>query len=92
MSKDPNDSAIEDRTNAEALHPNPIAWLLLGLLAIYRIAVSPLFGQSCRFEPSCSRYASQAIRRHGVIRGAILAVRRIGRCHPFHNGGYDPVP
>jgi hypothetical protein len=56
------------------------------------VTLSPLIGGFCRYEPSCSRYASQAIFRHGARRGALLAARRLLRCHPFHPGGFDPVP
>ena len=66
--------------------------LLLVLLRAYRLVVSPLLGPACRFEPSCSVYAMEAIRRHGALRGTWLAARRIGKCHPFHAGGVDPVP
>ena len=59
---------------------------------IYRVLVSPLLGPSCRFAPSCSRYAEEAIRSHGLARGAWLALRRVLRCHPRSPGGYDPVP
>jgi len=68
------------------------ARLLLWLLAGYRRWLSPALGNACRFEPSCSRYAAGAIRRHGALRGSLLALRRIARCHPFHSGGFDPVP
>lgn len=57
----------------------------------YRLFISPLKPPTCRFVPTCSEYALQAIEKHGVIRGCFLAVRRILRCHPFHPGGYDPV-
>jgi hypothetical protein len=64
----------------------------LALLHIYRVAISPALGQTCRYEPTCSVYAQQAIQRFGVLRGSLLAVRRILRCHPFARGGLDPVP
>ena len=65
---------------------------LLLLIKGYRNFISPLFPPSCRFQPTCSQYALEAIASHGSIRGSWLAVRRILRCHPFHPGGYDPVP
>lgn len=66
--------------------------LLIGLINLYRWFVSPLLGQNCRFYPTCSCYAQEAIDTHGPLRGTWLAVRRIGRCHPWNPGGYDPVP
>jgi putative membrane protein insertion efficiency factor len=66
--------------------------LLVFLVRIYRLAISPLLGRSCRFHPSCSEYAIEAIERHGSCKGSWLAVRRISRCHPWNAGGYDPVP
>lgn len=63
----------------------------LGAIRLYQRTVSRLLPPSCRFYPSCSEYAHQAIDRHGVRRGGWLAVRRLARCHPFHPGGYDPV-
>lgn len=69
-----------------------LAWLLLAGIAAYRGVISPLLGPRCRFAPSCSAYAAEAIRRLGPWRGSYLALRRILRCHPFHPGGYDPVP
>lgn len=66
--------------------------LLIGLLRAYQYAVSPLLGRSCRFFPTCSDYGIEAIGRYGAIKGSYLAVRRVLRCHPWHPGGYDPVP
>ena len=66
--------------------------LLLGAIQAYRMLLSPLLGPCCRYEPSCSAYASEAVTRHGPWRGAWLALRRILRCHPLRPGGYDPVP
>ena len=68
------------------------ARLLLLLLNGYRRFISPLLGPRCRFYPSCSAYALEAVQRHGALRGSWLAARRLGRCHPFHAGGLDPVP
>lgn len=66
--------------------------LLIWLIRGYRMFISPLYPPTCRFHPTCSQYAIQAIERFGPLRGSFLAVRRILRCHPFHPGGYDPVP
>jgi len=66
--------------------------VLVWLIKIYQYAISPFLGARCRFEPSCSAYAVEAIERHGVFRGIKLAVRRVLRCHPWNPGGYDPVP
>lgn len=65
---------------------------LIGLVTVYRWTLSPVLGPACRFEPSCSRYASEALERHGALRGSWLATRRLCRCHPFGGSGYDPVP
>ncbi len=67
-------------------------WLLIGLVRLYRYTLSWLIGGQCRFHPTCSRYAEEALRVHGAARGTLLAVRRIGRCHPWNPGGVDPVP
>ncbi|MES2743084.1 MAG: membrane protein insertion efficiency factor YidD [Pseudomonadota bacterium] len=66
--------------------------VLLALVRAYQLLVSPLLGQNCRFYPSCSHYAMEAIGVHGAARGSLLAVKRLGRCHPWHEGGFDPVP
>lgn len=65
---------------------------LLALLRFYKREISPMLPNSCRFVPTCSEYAMQAVEKYGVLKGGYLAVRRILRCHPFHPGGYDPVP
>ena len=70
-------------------------WLVglsTALLHLYRVVPGPLFAGACRFRPSCSHYAEEAMRRHGSFRGAWLTLRRLCRCHPFHPGGIDPVP
>ena len=66
--------------------------LLIALIWLYRYTLSPVLGASCRFYPSCSEYAEQAILRHGALRGAWLAGKRLLRCNPWHCGGHDPVP
>ncbi|MEP7180793.1 MAG: membrane protein insertion efficiency factor YidD [Betaproteobacteria bacterium] len=66
--------------------------VLLALIRAYQYLLRPLLGANCRFYPSCSEYAREAIGKHGALRGTWLAVRRISRCHPYHPGGYDPVP
>ena len=71
---------------------DPVRWVLIGLLRAYRLAISPLYGQVCRYHPSCSAYALGAVTTHGSLRGSWLTVRRLMRCHPWAAGGYDPVP
>lgn len=66
--------------------------MLIGALRAYQYLFRPLLGANCRFYPACSDYALEAVTRHGALRGTWLAVRRVGRCHPWHAGGYDPVP
>lgn len=71
---------------------NPAQTLLLLLLRAYQLAISPFLGRNCRFYPTCSAYAAEAIRVHGAARGSYLAARRLCKCHPWHPGGFDPVP
>ena len=72
--------------------PGLVARVLLRLLQVYRAGISPLLGPRCRFAPSCSAYAVEAVTLHGAGRGSVLAARRLLRCHPLHPGGHDPVP
>jgi len=71
-----------------AVLAKPLIWLVRG----YQLAISPFLPPSCRFHPSCSNYALEALQRHGALKGSWLAILRIGRCHPWHPGGHDPVP
>lgn len=71
---------------------NPGRSLLRGAIRAYQLLVSPWLGDCCRFHPSCSRYAMEAIEVHGALKGSWLAAGRVCRCHPFHAGGFDPVP
>jgi putative membrane protein insertion efficiency factor len=71
---------------------DPLRWALIGFLRAYRLLISPLYGQVCRYHPSCSAYALEAVTERGSLVGAWLAVRRLARCHPWAAGGYDPVP
>lgn len=66
--------------------------ILLFLLRVYKLGISPFLGQNCRFFPSCSDYAAEAVREYGAAKGSILAAKRLGKCHPWHPGGFDPVP
>lgn len=66
--------------------------IVLGLIRLYQLTISRVMPSSCRFTPSCSQYGYEVIEKYGLLRGGWLALRRIARCHPFHPGGYDPVP
>lgn len=66
--------------------------ILLAMVKFYRVAISPYRPSCCRFYPTCSQYALEAIEKHGALKGGYLSLRRILRCNPFHKGGYDPVP
>ena len=74
------------------LKTRPVRHIAAFIVTLYQRLVSPLFPPSCRFVPTCSQYAKEAILKHGLARGSYLAARRILRCHPFNPGGYDPVP
>ncbi|HJF31688.1 MAG TPA: membrane protein insertion efficiency factor YidD [Sporosarcina psychrophila] len=66
--------------------------ILIGIIKLYQKIISPLTPPSCRFYPTCSHYGIEAVEKHGALKGSWLAVRRISKCHPFHEGGFDPVP
>ena len=69
-----------------------VARLLIFLIRVYQVTLSPLIGPVCRFQPSCSRYMAECLRLHGALRGTLLGVKRLAKCHPFHPGGHDPPP
>lgn len=70
----------------------PPSYILALPIKFYRAVFSPLVGKSCRYQPTCSAYALEALEKHGAVKGTLLALRRIGRCHPLGSDGYDPVP
>jgi len=92
MPKRPPNSNARSGSHPGPEPTRPAAAVLLALIRGYQLLVRPLCPPSCRFAPSCSDYAREAVRRHGAARGAALALRRVGRCHPWHPGGWDPVP
>lgn len=65
---------------------------LIALIKLYQITLSPFFGQQCRFAPTCSHYAIESIQLHGAFKGVLLTIKRLSHCHPWHEGGHDPVP
>jgi len=67
-------------------------YILMGIIKVYKLLISPFFPNSCRFYPTCSEYSYDAIKKFGSIKGGWLGIKRISKCHPFHPGGYDPVP
>jgi uncharacterized protein len=73
-------------------HINIFSYPLLGLILIYRYTLSPLIGGQCRYYPTCSHYAEDAIVEYGPVRGTWMGLKRLFRCHPWHEGGFDPVP
>jgi len=78
--------------NARGVVAHAVQRLLLGFIRLYQLTLSPWLGRQCRYEPTCSVYAAEALERHGVRRGSWLAAKRLGRCHPWGSSGYDPVP
>ena len=91
------DQAREHTSDAACSPPatfrqSPVVWLLVRLIWLYRLTLSPWIGRSCRFFPTCSRYAEEALLTHGAWRGSVLAAKRLSKCHPFHEGGIDEVP
>ena len=83
---------IQDRSLLSAHPREALIWILKLPVHVYRLGISPLIGPRCRYQPTCSAYALEALDRHGPIKGLWLAVCRIVRCHPFGGSGYDPVP
>jgi putative membrane protein insertion efficiency factor len=69
-----------------------LTMMLVGLIRVYKTVISPVLPPSCRYYPTCSTYAMEAIQKHGPFRGVWMGLKRIARCHPWHEGGYDPVP
>ena len=82
----------EQRQGIRSVLSKVVQQLALGLIRLYQLLMSPWVGRQCRFYPTCSHYASQAIDTHGVLRGCFLAAKRLSKCHPFHPGGVDLVP
>lgn len=84
--------AVTDQTRVNHWLTASLVWPVLLVIVLYRGAVRPFLSGTCQFHPTCSEYAAEALMRHGLLRGGWLALRRLGKCHPFHCGGIDPVP
>ena len=82
----------DDRVTTPPRTPNPAQRTGVAVIRSYQKVISPLLGGNCRYYPSCSQYTVEAIELHGLAKGSWMGVRRIGRCHPFRDGGFDPVP
>jgi hypothetical protein len=67
-------------------------YLLIGPIYLYRLFISPMLGNCCRFYPTCSEYSIEALKKHGLFKGLYLSIKRIAKCHPWHEGGIDPIP
>ena len=85
-------SFTEPSASARSDTRGGVARIVLTFIRTYQVVLRPMLPPACRFAPSCSEYARQAVGMHGIWRGGVMAARRIGRCHPWHAGGYDPVP
>ena len=83
---------MQGHDNNRTSRTSPLGWVFLGFIKFYQLFISPLLGPNCRFQPTCSAYAVEAIQRHGAFRGGYLSIRRILKCHPWGGFGYDPVP
>ncbi len=71
---------------------SPFSWIAIGLIRFYQLVISPLIGPRCRFTPTCSQYAIEALMSHGLVKGGWLSGKRLLKCHPLNDGGYDPIP
>lgn len=91
-SEDDACDAQHSTSSASWARPGPLAWLVQLPIRLYRLVIGPLLPPSCRFYPSCSAYALEALARHGAVKGSVMTLCRLGRCGPWHPGGLDPVP
>ncbi len=92
MMQKPDKYCDKSKKPQQSVRVGIAGWVFLGLIRFYQLALSPLLGANCRYQPTCSAYATQAITQYGAWYGGWLVVKRIGRCHPWGGFGYDPVP